>query len=268
MSLKQEDGRRLGAIAGNIIGSVCEHRNVKKTQFPLFHPLCRFTDDMVQTVALAESILDGIPYVRLLRSYYLVYLHAGYGEMFHKWAQSESNRPYNSFGNGLAMRVSPVGYAYHSLEEVLTQAQRSAEVTHDHPKGIKGAQAVAVAIFLARTGQSKEQVKDYITTTFQYRLDRTRDKIHPAYDFNVTCQGSVPQAITALLEFTDFEDALRKAVSLGSDSDTQACIAGGIAQAFYGGLPESIARRVYEILDAPLGTMMQRFMEQFVGEML
>jgi len=122
MSSKQEDGRRLGAIVGNIIGSVYEHRNIKKTQFPLFHPLCRFTDDTVQTVALAESILDGIPYARLLNSYYRGCLHAGYGEMFRKWAQSESNRPHNSFRNGSAMRVSPVGYAYHSLEEVLTQA--------------------------------------------------------------------------------------------------------------------------------------------------
>lgn len=156
----------LGAIAGNIIGSVCEHRNIKKTQVPLFHPLRRFTDDTVQPVALAESILDGVSYPRLLICYYHVYLYTGYGEMFHKWVQSESNRPYNSFENGSAMRVSPVSYAYHSLEEVLTQAQRSAAVTHDHPEGIKGAQAVAAAIFLARTGQSKERVEDYITTTF------------------------------------------------------------------------------------------------------
>jgi ADP-ribosylglycohydrolase len=142
---------------------------------------------------------------------------------------------------------------------------RSRTVT---PEGIKGAQAVAAAIFLARTGQRKEQLKDYITTTFQYRLDRTLDEIRRAYDFNVTCQGSVPQAITAFLESTDFEDALRKAVSLGGDSDTQACIAGSIAQAFYGGFPEPIAQRVYGILDAPLGTMTRRFIEQFVGEML
>ncbi|MGC8643127.1 MAG: ADP-ribosylglycohydrolase family protein [Isosphaeraceae bacterium] len=234
----------LGAIAGDIIGSVYEHHNIKWTRFPLFRPLCRFTDDTVHTVALAESTLDGKSYGMLLKSYYRNYPHAGYGGMFHEWARSTSDRPYNSFGNGSAMRVSPVGFAYDSLDEVLLQAKRSAEVTHDHPEGIKGAQAIASAIFLARTGQDKEQIKSYLTQTFRYNLERTLDEIRPAYDFNVTCQGSVPQAITAFLESSDFEDAVRKAISLGGDSDTIACMAGGIAQAYYGRVPEPIVRRV------------------------
>jgi ADP-ribosylglycohydrolase len=253
----------LGAIAGDIIGSVYESHNIKWTRFPLFHPLCRFTDDTVHTVALAESILDGEPFGMLLKSYYRIYPHAGYGGMFLGWAQATSDRPYNSFGNGSAMRVSPVGFAYRSLDEVLHQAKRSAEVTHDHPEGVKGAQAIASAIFLARTCRDKEQIKSYVTKTFRYNLERTLDEIRPAYDFNVSCQGSVPQAITAFLESNDYEDAIRKAISLGGDSDTIACMAGGIAQAYYGSVPDPIVQRVYEILDEPLAAITRRFMELY-----
>ena len=160
------------------------------------------------------------------------------------------------------MRVSPVGFAFDTLEEVLEQAKRSAEVTHDHPEGIKGAQAVASAVFLARTGQTKEQIKSYVETTFGYDLDTPLDEIRPRYEFEVSCQKSVPQAIRAFLESDDFEDAVRKAISLGGDSDTLACMAGGIAQAFYGGVPEAIGRRVYEILDEPLGDMTRKFTER------
>jgi hypothetical protein len=149
----------LGAIAGDIIGSIYEHRPIKTTRFPLFHPLCRFTDDTVLTVALADSILHDTPYVDLLKRYYRAYPRAGYGGSFHQWAQSERSDPYNSWGNGSAMRVSPIGFAYPTLEDVLEQAKKSAEVTHDHPEGIKGAQAVASAVFLARTRKSKEQIK-------------------------------------------------------------------------------------------------------------
>ena len=159
----------LGAIAGDIIGSVYEARPIKTTNFPLFHPLCRFTDDTVLTVALADSLMHGAPFVGLLKQYYRAYPHAGYGGSFHQWAQSEDSRPYNSWGNGSAMRVSPVGFASATLDDVLSQAKRSAEVTHDHPEGIKGAQAVASAVFLARTGQSKEQIKNYVEADIRLR---------------------------------------------------------------------------------------------------
>ncbi len=203
------------------------------------------------------------PYVGLLKQYYRAYPHAGYGGSFHKWAQSEDPRPYNSWGNGSAMRVSPVGFACATLDEVLSQAQRSAEVTHDHPEGIKGAQAIASAVFLARTGQSKDQLKAYVEQTFGYNLDRSLDEIRPRYQFEVSCQKSVPQAIRAFLESEDFEDAVRKAISLGGDSDTLACMAGAIAQAFFGGVPEAISSRVYELLDDRLGTVTRKFTESF-----
>jgi ADP-ribosylglycohydrolase len=253
----------LGAIAGDIIGSVYEARPIKTTKFPLFHPLCRFTDDTVLTVALADSLMHGAPFIGLLKQYYRAYPHAGYGGSFHKWAQSEDSRPYNSWGNGSAMRVSPVGFASSTLDEVLSRAQQSAELTHDHPEGIKGAQAIASAVFLARTGQSKEQIKNYVAGAFGYDLDRTLDEIRPRYEFQVSCQKSVPQAIRAFLESDNFEDALRKAISLGGDSDTLACMAGGIAQAFYGGVPDVITNRVYEVLDEQLGDVARKFTTSF-----
>ena len=253
----------LGAIAGDIIGSVYEALPIKTTDFPLFHPRCRFTDDTVLTVALADSLMHGAPFVGLLKQYYRAYPHAGYGGSFHQWAQSEDSRPYNSWGNGSAMRVSPVGFAFDTLEEVLDQASGVHEVTHDHPEGIKGAQAVASAIFLARTGQTKEQIKNYVEAAFGYDLGTPLDEIRPRYEFQVSCQESVPQATRAFLESDDFEDAVRKAISLGGDSDTLACMAGGIAQAFYGGVPETISLRVYEILDDHLGGLARKFTEAF-----
>ena len=239
----------LGDIAGDIIGSVYQMVNIKTTDFPLFHEHCRFTDDTVLTVALADSLLHGIPYVDLLKRYYRAYPRAGYGGMFHRWATSDDPQPYNSFGNGSAMRVSPVGFAFGRLEEVLEQAKRSAEVTHDHPEGIKGAQAVASAVFLARTGRDKDHIQAYVETVFSYDLGRPLDQIREIYEFDVSCQGSVPQAIRAFLESKDYEHAVRLAISIGGDSDTIACMAGGIAQAYYGGVPEGIAGRVYEALD-------------------
>jgi ADP-ribosylglycohydrolase len=253
----------LGAIAGDIIGSVYEARPIKTTNFRLFHPLCRFTDDTVLTVALADSLMHGVPYVGLLKQYYRAYPHAGYGGSFHQWAQSKDSRPYNSWGNGSAMRVSPVGFACVTLDDVLAEAKRAAEVTHDHPEGIKGAQAVASAVFLARTGQSKEQIKNYVEETFDYDLDTMLDEIRPRYEFHVSCQKSVPQAIRAFLESDNFEDAVRKAISLGGDSDTLACMAGGIAQAFFGGVPLAISSRVYEVLDDQLGGVTRKFTEAF-----
>ncbi len=253
----------IGAIAGDIIGSRFERFPLKTTQFRLFDPSCRFTDDTVLTVALADSLLHGTPYVNLLKSYYRAYPDAGYGGSFHRWAQSERSEPYNSWGNGSAMRVSPVGFAAGTMEEVLDQAKRSAEVTHDHPEGIKGAQAVASGVFLARTGQTKEQIKNYVETTFGYKLDVPLDEIRPRYSFEVSCRHSVPQAIRAFLESDDYETAVRLAVSLGGDSDTLACMAGGIAQAFYGGVPEEIRRPAYERLDDHLADLTRKFAEAF-----
>ncbi len=249
----------LGAIAGDIIGSIYEGDPIKSTEFPLFQPACRFTDDTVLTVALADSLLSGAPFVLKLKEYYRAYPSAGYGGTFHRWAQSDDLAPYNSWGNGSAMRVSPVGFAFDTLEEVLDQAKQSAEVTHNHPEGIKGAQATASAIFLARSGKSKDEIRDYVASTFGYQLDQPLDKIRKDYLPDVSCQGSVPQAITAFLKSNDFEDTIRQAISLGGDTDTQACIAGGIAQAFYQGVPTEIAEKVFEILDEPLAKVTREF---------
>jgi ADP-ribosylglycohydrolase len=253
----------LGAIAGDIIGSVYEANNIKTTEFPLFSRYCCFTDDTVLTVALADSILSGASYVDKLKEYYALYPHAGYGGAFHQWARSSDRNPYNSFGNGSAMRVSPVGFAYPDLETVLRQAEACAAVTHNHPEGIKGAQAVVAAIFLARQGESKTGIRTYIESTFDYDLSEPIDRIREWYEFDVTCQGSVPQAITAFLESDDFEDAIRKAISIGGDSDTIACITGGIAEAFYGGVPEEIETRVGEILDERLANIVSQFYQKY-----
>lgn len=253
----------LGAIAGDIIGSVYEWHNIKTIEFPLFSPRCKFTDDTVLTVALADSILTGALYTQKLKEYYFLYPHAGYGGYFHHWAKSENMEPYNSYGNGSAMRVSPVGFTGSDLETVLKEARRSAEVTHNHPEGIKGAQAIASAIFLARKGEDKSAIKSYIATNFSYDLSATLEEIRPFYEFNETCQGSVPQAITAFLESTGFEDAIRKAISLGGDSDTLACITGGIAQAFYGGVPLEIETKVFGILDDHLAKITRQFMQKY-----
>ena len=252
----------LGAIAGDIIGSVYEWRNTRRTDFPLFSKHSHPTDDSVLTVALADSILSGKDYALKLKEYYHHYPHAGYGGLFHRWARSLTLEPYNSWGNGSAMRVSPVGYAYEALDEVLDRAAASAAVTHNHPEGIKGAQAVA-AVHLARAGKSKDEIRDYIEKRFGYNLSEPLDQIRSYYQFDVSCQGSVPQAIIAFLESTDFEDAVRKAVSIGGDSDTIACITGGIAQAYYGGVPEPIKKRVYEMLDRRLGRVVKEFTQRY-----
>ena len=238
----------IGAIAGDIIGSPYEFAGMKRVDFPLFIEKCRFTDDSVMTIAVAEVILHKRSYVDSFKRWGLAYPYAGYGGMFHEWLFSDNIEPYNSFGNGSAMRVSPIGFAFDSLEEVLEEAKRSAEVTHNHLEGIKGAQSVASAIFLARIGKSKEAIKKYITTQFGYNLSRTLDEIRPSYSFRVTCQDSVPEAIIAFLESNDWEDAVRKGVSLGGDADTIGCIVGGIAQAYYKGIPEHIEKQVFKIL--------------------
>lgn len=253
----------LGAIAGDIIGSVYEHNRIKTTTFPLFSPGSRFTDDSVLTVAVADCILHQKSYAKKFEDYYYRYPRAGYGGNFQDWASSHHHQPYNSWGNGSAMRVSPVGWAFSDLEQTLAEAKKSAEVTHNHPEGIKGAQATAAAIFLARCGSSKDEIKRFVENSFSYDLKRTLDEIRPDYSFDVSCQGTVPQAITAFLESTDFEDAIRKAVSLGGDSDTLACITGGIAEAFYRAVPSDIAEQVFQILDEPLASIARLFNEKY-----
>ena len=253
----------LGAITGDIVGSVYEWNNIKHKEFELFSPEAFFTDDTVLTVALAEAILAGEDYARLMRSYYRRYPDAGYGNSFHQWAADPGAGPYNSWGNGSAMRTSPVGFAFDNLDEVLSRAELYASCTHNHPEGIKGAQATSAAIFMARSGASKTEIKDFITRQFSYDLSRTLDEIRPGYDFDVSCQGTVPEAITAFLEAEDFEDAIRNAISLGGDSDTLACITGGTAEAFYG-LTKNIAETAMNILDENLRKVVVRFYDKYI----
>ncbi len=253
----------LGAIAGDIIGSVYEARPIKFTEFPLFNPYSTFTDDTVLTVAVAYSILEKWDYAKAFKVFGQRYPDAGYGASFYHWLFSPDSSPYYSWGNGSAMRVSPVGFAFDSVDGVLREAERSAAVTHNHPEGIKGAQATALAVFFARKGESKEYIRQEIVRRFAYNLDRTLEEIRPGYRFDVSCQGSVPESIIAFLESKDFEDAVRKAVSLGGDSDTMACIAGGIAQAFYKEIPADIVANVRKRLPDEFLLVVDRFNERF-----
>ena len=256
----------LGAIAGDIIGSVYEHNPIKHKHFELFHPDCRFTDDTVLTVALADAILHRQNYIDKLKEYYRRYPDAGYGFSFFNWAVSDSRQPYRSFGNGAAMRISPVAFAFNSLEAVLSGAEKYTAVTHNHPEGIKGAQATAAAIILAQQHESKKAIKEYIERKFGYDLSRTLAEIRPSCRFDETCQGTVPQALIGFIESEDFEDAIRNAISLGGDSDTLACITGSIAQAYYGGVPKEITVKVLEILDAELRNVTLEFMEKYLPD--
>jgi len=249
----------IGAIAGDIIGSVYESSGLKTTEFAIFTAHSTFTDDTVLTVAVADCILYGKDYATTFKQYARKYPYAGFGGMFLKWVKSDSLAPYNSFGNGSAMRVSPVGFAFDTLEEVLAEAKRSAEVTHNHSEGIKGAQAVAAAIFLARKKEGRSKIKDVIEKNFGYNLRQTLEEIRPHYYFNETCEGSVPQAIIAFLESDSYEDAVRKAISLGGDSDTIACMTGGIAQAYYERIPAYIIKEVKNRLDSELLKVIEQF---------
>ena len=243
----------LGAICGDIIGSPYEWHNTKKKDFKLVRNRSRFTDDTVMTVAVGEALMvarelgvledDAAVKSMLVHSMHKWggnYIHAGYGGRFKQWLENEEIEPYGSYGNGSAMRVSAVGWIANDLETTRKIARWTAEVTHNHPEGIKGAEAIASAIFLARSFKTKDEIKDYIIREFGYDLSRTCDKIRPHYKFDVSCQGSVPEAIIAFLEGTDFEDVIRNAVSLGGDSDTIAAMAGSIAEAFYG-VPDELA---------------------------
>ena len=253
----------IGAIAGDLIGSVYEQHPIKTTDFPLFQPRSRFTDDSVLTVAIADAILTGQPYRDAVRDWGRRYPRAGYGGTFFQWLFAADPRPYHSWGNGSAMRVSPVGWAFATEDEVLRQARRSAEITHDHPEGIKGAQAVAAAVFLARTGASKDEIRSAIATRFYYDLTRRIEDIRPGYSFDVTCQGSVPEALIAFLDSSGWEDAVRTSISLGGDADTLSCMTGAVAEAFYGEVPPAIAAEVVVRLDERLRDAMASFAERF-----
>ena len=249
----------IGAIAGDVIGSVHEGAGTKTKDFPLFHKNCRFTDDTVLTLAVASQLLRGGDYVDAFHEFFHAYPRAGYGGTFIRWARYRNRDPYNSWGNGSAMRVSPIGFAFDSLDEVMSQARASAEVTHNHPEGIRGAQATAAAIFLARMGHNKSDIRRHIETEFGYQLSDRLDDIRDSYAFDVSCQGSVPQSIVAFLESENYEDAIRNAISLGGDADTMACIAGGIAEAFYGSVPDEISSRALDLLDMRLRDIAVQF---------
>jgi ADP-ribosylglycohydrolase len=245
----------LGAIVGDIIGSRFEWNNIKSKDFPLFTKQSRFTDDTVMTVAVAKALLKwrktgadlSEATVEAMQELGRLYPTACYGGMFSAWIVSSKPAPYHSFGNGAAMRVSPVAYAGKTLDEVKSLARTVTAVTHDHPEGIKGAEATAVAVFLARTGKTITEIREYIGQEY-YRIDFTLDEIRPHYRFDVTCQGTVPQALQAFFESNGFEDAVRNAISLGGDSDTLAAICGAVAEAYYG-IPDDIREKASAYLD-------------------
>ncbi|MDR2657655.1 MAG: ADP-ribosylglycohydrolase family protein [Oscillospiraceae bacterium] len=247
----------IGAIIGDIVGSVYEFDNIRTKDFPLFCDDCFFTDDTVMTVATAEALMDGgetDDFIDSYKKWGQLYPNAGYGARFGGWVQSADREPYDSWGNGSAMRVAPCGWFATSLEEAEWLAEQSAAVTHNHPEGVKGAQATSAAIYLARSGKDKQTIKSYIESKYGYNLSQTLDEIRPTYRFNETCQRTVPQAIIAFLESVDFEDAIRNAISLGGDSDTLAAITGSIAEAAYG-VPDWLRDKALSYLDGTLRDM-------------
>ncbi len=252
----------IGAIIGDIIGAPFEFNSTKRTEFSLFCDRSQFTDDTVLTIATADALMHKIPYDVAFKKWGKENLYAGYGGSFLRWLISPESEPYNSYGNGSGMRVSPVGWFFQTLEETLAEAANSAICTHNHPEGIKGAQAIASSIFLARTGKSKEEIRSFIEQEFQYDLNRTIDEIRPHYTFKVICQKSVPESIIAFLDSTDYVNAVRLAISLGGDSDTQGCMAGAIAEAFYKSVPTDIVEQARERLPKEMLAIVDEF-EQY-----
>jgi type I restriction enzyme M protein len=245
----------LGAIIGDIVGSRFEWDNIKTKEFDFLTFRCAVTDDSVMSLAVAQAILDcDREYanlekhaIRRMRELGRMYPHSGYGGMFKRWLSSDAPQPYNSYGNGAAMRVSACGFAARNLEEVKLLSTKVTEVTHNHPEGVKGAEATAVCVFLARNGMNVLELRDYVNTHY-YPLNFTLDGIRDSYKFDVSCQGTLPQAIMAFLESTGFEDAIRNAISIGGDSDTLAAVTGGIAEAYYG-IPADIRKHALTFLD-------------------
>ena len=259
----------LGAIIGDIVGSRFEFRNNKSKEFELFNNKCTFTDDTVMTLAIAKAILNSKSDYSDLSSLSIKYMQevgrnypsCGYGGSFGLWVFSNNPKPYNSFGNGAAMRVSPVGFVAKSLDQAISLSKKVTEVTHNHPEGIKGAEATAVAIYLARNGYNINDIKNYIDKHY-YKMNFTLDEIRDTYKFNETCQDTVPQAIMAFLESTSFEDAIRNAISIGGDSDTLAAITGGIAEACYG-IPKEIRNKALTYLDKRLLNILLDFENKY-----
>lgn len=256
----------LGAVIGDIAGSRFEFDNYRHTDFDIFSPNSDFTDDTICTVAIADWVLQGFNdhLASILQGWCRAYPcpKGAYGGRFSQWIEWKDPEPYNSWGNGSAMRVSAVGWAFATLEETLHFAEQSAAVTHNHPEGIKGAQAVAAAVFWARTGMGKAQIKENITRQFGYDLSQSCDQIRPHYHFNESCQETVPQAVTAFLESDDFEHAIRLAVSLGGDSDTLAAITGSIAEAYYG-IPASMREHALAILPRRIAETLLTFESKY-----
>ena len=253
----------LGAIIGDVVGSVYEWNNIKTKDFAMFNEKGIFTDDTVMTIAVADALLNGGTsdnFIDSMKKFGKLYPTAGYGGRFGRWVHSDEREPYNSWGNGSAMRASPCGWFAESLEEAETLAERSASVTHNHPEGIKGAQATASAIYLARTGKSKAEIKNHIEGKYGYDLSRTIDEIRPVYRFNESCQKTVPEAIVAFLESSSFEDAIRNAISLGGDSDTLAAITGSIAEAAYR-VPSLILTNTFYRLDDTLTAVINAWLD-------
>ena len=255
----------IGFIFGDIVGSVYENRGHSALpDFELFHTYAKFTDDTVLSIATAEALLLSSDFKEAYLKWGRKYPAAGYGGSFRNWLASSFPEPYNSFGNGSAMRSGPIGWFSKSIDECLELAKSSAEVTHNHPEGIKGAQAVAIAVFLARNGQSKMEIKQFIETTFQYSLNRTLAEITPNYSFQISCQDSVPEAIICFLESDSTEDAIRKAVMLNGDTDTQACIAGGIAEAFYRDITGPTELQIKAFLTEEMKSVLDAFKLRYV----
>lgn len=261
--------RIMGAIVGDIVGSIYEFKNHRSKDFPLFSEKCFATDDSIMTLAIADAVREwnstgddlGKLAVEKMQKIGRPYPYCGYGGRFFEWMYSSNPVPYYSFGNGSAMRVSAVAYAANSILEVKELSRIVTAVTHNHPEGLKGAEATAVATWIALHGFSKDDIREYVKANY-YPLDFTLDEIRPFYQFNETCQNTVPQAIQAFLESTDFEDAIRNAISIGGDSDTLAAITGAIAGAYYG-VPDAIYEETYRYLDKTQKTILNHFVEAF-----
>lgn len=259
----------LGAIVGDIVGSVYEYNPIKKRNFPLFGSGCSFTDDTVMTIAVAEGFMNTLgmgpkevraEIISRMQYWGRKYPEAGYGGRFIAWLNESSPKPYQSWGNGSAMRVAAAGWLFATIQQTADHARYSAEVSHDHPEGIKGAESLAAAIFMLRQGKSKEEVKRYIRGVYGYDFRFTLDEIRPNYGFDVSCQGSVPQAFVSFFEGDDFESCIRNAVSLCGDSDTLAAMAGSLAEAHYG-IPTEIAEKTLSYLDDEMVAVYKKFLE-------
>ncbi|MDR3365956.1 MAG: ADP-ribosylglycohydrolase family protein [Prevotellaceae bacterium] len=256
----------IGAIVGDYAGSAYEFHSTHDYCFPIITPDSGITDDSIMTVAIMDAILQGKPYGERLRYWGNKYPtpKGGYGGSFAAWLRSEKPQPYNSFGNGSAMRVSPIGWVFEMLKETLREAQKSAQCTHNHSDGIKGAMATAAAIYYVRNGKSKEFLRQYVEKEFGYNLSRTLSDIRPSYGFNESCQGTVPEAIICYLESSGFEDAIRLAVSLGGDSDTLACITGAIAEAGYAdGISAQLVEAAFSTMPEELKNIVEQFYSKF-----